>query len=132
MSEFKPVPLIYTIGPMTATTSWEWEQNLRRAEEVGLKPLHVDNGLAVHCPQINGRFFRDNVTYEVALRADKSALRACNAALVLPGWQESKGSNEEIEFCDEQGIPLFFSVDELLDAYACGAIPETKIERVYS
>lgn len=48
----------------------------------------------------------------------------CNCVLRLPG--ESSGADNEVKKAEEMGIPVFYSVDELLDFYtlkisSCGA-----------
>ena len=47
-------------------------------------------------------------------RYSKSWLEICDALLLTPGWQKSKGTLAEIKRAEELGIPIFKSLDELI------------------
>ena len=46
----------------------------------------------------------------------KSWLEACDALVLTPGWQKSKGTLAEIKRAEELGMPVFKSLDELIEA----------------
>lgn len=124
----KRLPIrVYVAGPMTAEDHWLWELNCRRAEGVSLSVMR--SGLAPHCPHSQSRYWRDVVDYKTALAADKAHLAAAHVMLVGSGWQDSKGTKEEIEFCKKYGIPYFFSLENLLLAHKKGEIPDVIISR---
>jgi hypothetical protein len=51
--------------------------------------------------------------YETWLRLDNAWLPFCGALLRLPG--ESKGADGEVEAAIELGIPVFYSIKELVE-----------------
>ena len=52
-------------------------------------------------------------SYETWTRLDDAWLPSCHALLRLPG--ESKGADEEVALARELGIPVFYSVGELVE-----------------
>ena len=57
-----------------------------------------------------GLILGDSVDHDFWLAQDKAILRHCDKLIVLllPGWSESKGVAEEIEFARTIGIPVEF------------------------
>lgn len=55
-----------------------------------------------------GLILGDSVDHSFWMAQDKEILRRCDKLLVLmlPGWSESKGVAEEIEFARSIGIPV--------------------------
>ena len=51
--------------------------------------------------------------YQDWMRLDREWLTVCHALLRLPG--ESKGADEEVALARELGIPVFYSVGELVE-----------------
>ena len=47
-------------------------------------------------------------------RYSKSWLEVCDALVLTPGWQKSKGTLVEIERANKLGIPVFKSLEELV------------------
>jgi hypothetical protein len=54
----------------------------------------------------------ETIDYETWLDIDFSWIRASHAVLRLPG--ESSGSDKELRFAEDHGIPIFYSIDELI------------------
>ncbi len=48
------------------------------------------------------------------IRFDLEWILRCDALLRLPG--ESKGADNEVAYAKEHGIPVYYSIEELLDA----------------
>src|SRR5438132_12237427 len=57
----------------------------------------------------------DALTWEAWLQVDEAWLINAQAILRLPG--ESVGSDREVTFCQEHGIPVVHSIDELDELY---------------
>ena len=55
------------------------------------------------------------ITEPMIKRYSKSWLEACDAMVLTPGWQRSKGTLAEIKFAEEHGIPVFKSLDDLIE-----------------
>jgi hypothetical protein len=95
-------------GPMSAPDGWQWEQNIRNAEQVGFTLIKL--GASAVVPQTMGRFFRGTLSHEAWMDADLSLLKRCDACVVLPKWEESTGTRLEVRFCRDNEIPMFFLV----------------------
>jgi hypothetical protein len=53
--------------------------------------------------------------YQVWVKLDKEWVRVCNCLLRLPG--ESKGADDEVALAMSLGIPVFYSIEELVEYY---------------
>ena len=51
--------------------------------------------------------------YEVWLKVDLEWVERCDIVLRLPG--ESSGADGEVKFAQEKGIPVYFSINELIN-----------------
>ena len=100
--------VIYTAGPFRAKTSWEVEQNIRRAELAALMLWKL--GFAVICPHANTRFFSGEIRDEDFLAGDLNIVARCDGVLLLSGWRMSEGSRAERDLAKERGIPVFPTV----------------------
>lgn len=72
-------------------------------------------GLVGICPHCNTRFFQGAAEDDVWLDGDLAILERCDAVLLVPGWENSEGTNVEIEHAHKQGVPVF---DNLVDLQA--------------
>lgn len=97
--------VIYIAGPFTGPTPWDVEQNVRRAEAVALEVAKL--GAAPLCPHANSRFFHGQCTPEFWYAATMALLKRCDAILMIPGWENSKGSREEKQWAVDNGVPVF-------------------------
>ncbi len=85
--------IIYIAGPFRAKTAWGIEQNIRRAEEIGL--LVAQAGAMPLIPHTNTRFFHGECTEQFWIDGTMELLRRCDAAVFIPGWGKSSGANGE-------------------------------------
>lgn len=110
-------PVIYVSGPLSAPTGWEWEQNVRRAEEIGYFLKYMEFAPVV--PHTDDRFFHAHHERKLALEVDIALLSRCDGLLLIPGWEASEGAKDEAHYCDHHGIPVL----------CCAALPWTDSER---
>jgi len=99
--------LVYTAGPITAGSPSERYRNCMRAWHYAMRLWK--KGIGVICPQMN-TFFMDNeeIPYNTFMQADyQMIVKACGAVLLLPGWEDSKGSCMEKALAESRGIPVF-------------------------
>jgi len=97
--------VVYIAGPFTGATAWDIEQNVRRAEEAALEVAGL--GAMPLCPHTNSRFFYGQNTPEFWYEGTMELLRRCDAILLLPDWQESKGCIAEEAEAKRLGLPRF-------------------------
>ena len=97
----------YVIGPYTAPTSYEVDQNIQRAKVVAAKLWKL--GYAVFCPHTNAAHFEGAAPNENFLKGDLEWLAHTDIAVVLEDFEKSKGSLDEIEFCLTHNIKIFYN-----------------------
>lgn len=103
--------VVYVGGPFRGPNSWEIEQNIRRAEELGLAVWRL--GAAAITPHCNTRFFQGAAPDEVWLQGDLAILAKCDAMLLTPDWERSAGAIVEEAFARAKGIPVFDRIEKL-------------------
>lgn len=108
----KNTKLIYISGPLT--TSGFVEINIRNAILVAEELYKF--GLQGYVPHLS--FFWNmvvpgNKTYKYWLRYDFNIILRCDALLRIDG--ESYGANKEVEFATKHKIPVYFSIEDLLN-----------------
>lgn len=107
---------VYIAGPYTAPTYLEIDTNIRRAAEA-FKTL-AEAGVGAFCPHMHSAHFeviapdvRPSYWYEL----DLNFLRAgCDALLLLPGWEFSKGSLKEKAVAEQLGLPVFYDTEDAI------------------
>lgn len=107
---------VYVAGPYSATNVIAVLDNMRWGMRASVEVLLA--GYAPFCPWLDYNF-------QLQLRGDEALtvqdyydysmawLEASDAVLVLPGWQNSKGTLAEIQRAKEKGIPVFYSLEDL-------------------
>ena len=105
--------VVYIAGPYRAASSWEREQNIRRAEEVA---YHVwEAGHVALCPHTNCRWQHEGVIDDAHwLAGTMELMRRCDAVVALPYCAKSAGTRAEILVARQLGMPVFdvFCIDE--------------------
>lgn len=101
------IPRVYIAGPFSADTSYEVERNVRRAE-MYIYPL-AKLGVCPVCPHTMYRTFDGTFTYEIWIQITKALLKPCEAILMLPDWERSKGSRGERQDSIDVKRPIFYS-----------------------
>lgn len=104
--------VVYVAGPFRGANSWEMEQNIRRAETLALDVWRA--GFAAICPHTNTRFFQGAADDEVWLEGDLAIMAKCDAVLMTPDWERSRGATEERRKAIAWGIRVFDTLDELV------------------
>ena len=107
---------VYVAGPYSADNFIDCLENMRKGMRAGVEVF-----LAGYSPWVpwhdfhHQLMFRDGESLSVNDYYEMSMawLVVSDAMLVLPGWQESKGTMAEIAKAVELCIPIFFSLDKL-------------------
>ena len=100
--------LIYTAGPYRSKLGIHGVvQNIREAEE-WMTMLWV-NGASVICPHKNTALLDGiyGLKGEDWLDGDFVQVERCDALFLLPGWETSDGTRQEIEVAKAAGIRIF-------------------------
>lgn len=98
--------LIYVAGPFRGKSTWEIENNIRRAEEVGAEL--AKQGFFPVIPHTMLRFFQGLAEDSFWLEGDLELLRRCDAVVMVPGWERSVGASKERQEALRLGIPVAF------------------------
>jgi hypothetical protein len=103
--------VVYVAGKFSAPDQWQRARNVRAAEavafavaEAGAMPLNPLANTANFFGTLEDEFWYDG-TLEL--------LRRCDAVILVPGWQGSKGVQREIDETFIRKMPLFERVEEL-------------------
>lgn len=103
---------VYCAGSYSAPDVISVLDNMRRGMQLGYEV--ITNGFAPFVPWFDYHFsligpmeLQEYLDYSMAW------LEASDAVLLVPGWEESKGTKKEIDRARALGIPVFYSMDQL-------------------
>jgi hypothetical protein len=108
--------VVYIAGKFRANTSWGVEQNVRKAEDWGLKVAAL--GLVPLIPHSMFRYYDGQQTANYWLQATLELMRRCDAILLTPGWGSSEGSLGEKAEAERLKMPVFETSPPGWDALA--------------
>lgn len=91
------------------------EGNIRRAEALALDVWRL--GYAALSPHCNTRFFQGAAPDEVWLNGDIEIMLRCDAVLTVPNWENSVGAKEEVAIAKLEAIPVFHSLNQLVQYF---------------
>lgn len=113
--------VVYISSPFSADTDWEVRENVERAMKVAIELMQSG-----YVPlYTHGNYYLDliakkegvDIPYDTWIENCVELLCRCDAMLYL-GY--SKGCNKELMRAIEEGIPVYFSVEEFLAAQRAG------------
>jgi len=93
--------VVYIAGPFRA----------KSAEELALEVWKL--GFTAICPHTNTRFYQGALPDSVWLAGDLEILERCDALLLAPNWQDSRGARDEAASAAKSKMPIFESLIEL-------------------
>jgi len=106
--------IVYIAGPYTAPTAGQVDANIGLARDAAAEVYR--HGHIPLCPHaLTARFERDypDIPGPRYLESDLELLARCDAILMLPRWEESRGAQQERERAMSLGLPVYYSVEEL-------------------
>lgn len=105
---------VYISGPMTAKNGHSIERNLAEGVDLFLDLLRL--GIPAHCPHLNG--FPPScwsaVDHATWVALDKVVIDRCTHLLMMDRWVSSTGARLEHDHAASKGIPIAYSLPELL------------------
>jgi len=111
---------IYVAGAIESNSIITSLENLRRGQRSSF--LIMQMGFIPFCPFIDFLFFfqvrpenNEKITKEMIQEYSMEWLKVCDAVYLVPGWEESEGTQKEIRVADELGIPVIENMKTLKD-----------------
>lgn len=112
--------VVYIAGPYMGATHdgksfFQINTNIMFAREWAKKVFQL--GVFAFCPHLNSYHMELDVDADADFwrKADLEILSRCDAILLIPGWENSRGSVLERTFAIDNSIPVFSSENELKD-----------------
>lgn len=103
--------IVYVAGPFSGKDSWEVENNIRRAEELGYQVALA--GAMPLIPHTNTRFFNGTKDYQFWIEGTLELLRRSDAVIFTLDWERSSGARGEHREALRLGLPIFYTVGKL-------------------
>jgi hypothetical protein len=98
--------VVYLAGPYRANSAYETHQNIERAREYAIKLWQL--GYFVICPHLNTAHFDGVVADDRFLEAGVEILKRCDEVHVMPGSEDSEGTQLEIFTANLAKIPVSY------------------------
>lgn len=106
--------LIYIAGPYIGDGDPHTiKMNILKASILSL--LCWKRGWAAICPHKNTEGYeayegQDGLTAESWYQGDLEILSRCDAILMVPGWETSKGARKELEYAQMKGLTIYMHI----------------------
>jgi len=109
--------LIYLAGPIRGKTPTDRRAIRRNVKRAKLASQELwRRGWNVHCPHMNTDLPDEGDTnteaqdkqlgFDDFIAGDKEIISRCDAVVILPGWRDSQGTLDEIQFAADRCIPV--------------------------
>jgi nucleoside 2-deoxyribosyltransferase len=102
--------IIYLAGAIRPKLDQTLEGNVAKGKAIALELWK--KGYAVFSPHANSDLPISLADKEVEsskwLNGDLEILSRCDVLVVIPGWEYSDGTKDEIRFANNHGIPVYF------------------------
>jgi hypothetical protein len=109
--------LVYISGPITAKGDRTVDQNVADAAAVYLRL--IERGIPAFCPHLSALVPEAfDIAYETWIAYDMALIDRCTHLLMLPHWELSNGALLERAYAREDGKPIAYSEDELIEMIA--------------
>lgn len=108
-------PIIYVAGRYRARTYFGIALNIFRAWNAARKLWKA--GYIALCPHLNTLWMSEwpvSTPADVFLDGDIALLAACDAIVMLPGWEKSAGARGEHFYAIEHHKAIYYDLDKLI------------------
>lgn len=103
--------VVYVAGKFTAPDTWQRVRHVRKAEELGFAVAEA--GAMPLIPHANTTNFDGTLSVEFWYEGTLELLRRCDAMILVPGWEGSRGVAAEIAEAKNLMLPIFERMEEL-------------------
>ena len=103
--------VVYIAGRFSAATQWQRRRNVHAAESLALAVAEA--GAIPLNPLKNTEEFWGQLAEEFWYEGTRELLCRCDAMILVPNWEGSKGVTDELGVAKLNDIPVFERVDEL-------------------
>lgn len=104
---------VYVAGPYSAGNVLDMLRNIRRGTRVAVQLMQ--HGHAPFCPWLDHQYgLQADLTLKQYQEASTAWLRVAEAVVLVPGWENSIGTLEEVCEARRLKIPVYNSLDEFL------------------
>ena len=105
---------IYIAGPYSADNLIDYEAHKRIGRAMGA--YLTAHGYAPYCPFLDSVYlegvYGDAITVKDLQEVSMAYVETCEAMLILPGWENSKGTKAEIKRAKELNLPVYYDRDK--------------------
>jgi hypothetical protein len=108
---------LYIAGPMRAVPYYNFPcfdaaaDDLRAQGHEVVSPTDIDRAHGFDAmtlpPDSDWNAFPPGLTFEIVMKRDLEAVRTCEGLALLPGWQNSVGTNMELDEARRLGLQVF-------------------------
>lgn len=106
---------LYIAGPMRGHANYNFDKfyvaeawlNLKGFDVVSPARMDIEEGVAFWSREERAVVLSPAFTIKDALRRDIAAIAECDAIVLLPGWESSKGTAEELRAAELFGLPVY-------------------------
>ena len=103
---------IYVAGKYSADNVIDVLHNIREGIKISAKLIKM--GYSPFCPWLDHQFsFYEDISVEEYYKYSIDFLKVCDAMLVLPHSENSKGTQKEIIIAENMGMPIYYSLEEI-------------------
>ncbi len=103
--------VVYIAGRFSAAEQWQRRRNVHAAESLALAVAEL-RAMPLN-PLKNTEEFWGLIDAEFWYEGTRELLRRCDAMILVPGWEGSKGVTGEIAEAEALNIPVFERVESL-------------------
>lgn len=114
--------VVYIAGPYTGPQPrpddyLAIDRNIANAREAAAELARC--GIRFFCPHLHSAHFEaitPQVPPEFWYELDIHFLKACDVLLLLPGWQSSKGTMQELAIAQSRDMPTYENISDLVES----------------
>jgi hypothetical protein len=116
--KMKPIKRVYVAGPYSANNVIDVLENIRNGLRLSTQVFLA--GFSPFAPWLDFHYtlmLQDNekITIDDYYKYSIDWLEVSDAMLLIEGWENSKGTLNEIEVAKEKGIPIFYDLETLME-----------------